>query len=129
MPQPIRYTLISNILIHCFALAHALTALLLFSTSVGDEIPLTVLTIAMIIGLAKLYECPLDMAAALALLGCFAGFYLGTIGPEIIMGDSAFGVTWIHSLTTAIITEILGWATFVIVKRKSVKKRPGINAN
>lgn len=108
--------LMVNLLIHSFALAHAITAALLFNTSFGDDVLLTILTIAMIVTIARLYNCPMEVAAALALLGCFAGFYLGTRLPELIpeAGD------WIHSLTTAVITEILGWVTFVIVKRKVV---------
>ncbi len=43
----------TGILIHTFAIAHALTAALLAQTLVGDEAALTALTVAMIISVAK----------------------------------------------------------------------------
>lgn len=111
---------ISNLLIHIFAFAHALTALLLFSTSMGDEIPLTLLTIVMIIAVSRIYESPLEVSAALALLGCFAGFYLGTKGLTLMIFIEPHLGAYANVITTFIVTEILGWVTYIVVKPKKI---------
>jgi hypothetical protein len=110
-----------NLSIHGFALAHAITSLLLYSTKMGDSIPLTILTIAMIVIVARLYDYPLDVTAILALLSCFAGFYIGTVGAKFIAGYSTFLDQYVHQVTTFAVTELLGWATFFIVKKKEKK--------
>lgn len=112
---------ILNILIHGFALAHGVTSLLLFHTSVGDGVALTMLTIAMVVSVSYQYGYPLDVTAILALLCCFAGFYLGTAGAQFIMESSETFSEFAHQITTVLVTELLGWATFFIV-RKNKKK-------
>jgi uncharacterized membrane protein len=110
-----------NILIHGFALAHGVTSLLLFHTSVGDSVALTILTIAMVVSVSYRYEYPLDVTAILALLCCFAGFYLGTAGAAFIAEYMEALSEFAHQITTVLVTELLGWATFFIV-RKNKKK-------
>ena len=112
---------ILNILIHGFALAHGVTSLLLFHTSVGDGVALTMLTIAMVVSVSYQYGYPLDVTAILALLCCFAGFYLGTAGAQLIMESLEPLSEFAHQITTVLVTELLGWATFFIV-RKNKKK-------
>jgi ABC-type uncharacterized transport system permease subunit len=113
--------LVLNLLVHGFALAHAVTSLLLFSTDFGDSIPLTSLTIAMIVCIARLYDYPLDVTAILALLCCFAGFYIGITGAKFLSGYFAILDRYAHQVTTFIVTELMGWATFFIVKRNRKK--------
>jgi uncharacterized membrane protein len=110
-----------NILIHGFALAHGVTSLLLFHTSVGDGVALTVLTIAMVVCISYRYDYPLDVTAILALLCCFAGFYLGTAGAQLIAEYLEALSAFTHQVATVLVTELLGWATFFIV-RKNRKK-------
>ncbi|MDR2448514.1 MAG: hypothetical protein LBD52_00955 [Prevotellaceae bacterium] len=110
-----------HILIHGFALAHGVTSLLLFHTSVGDGVALTILTIAMVVSVSYRYDYPLDVTAILALLCCFAGFYLGTAGAQLIAENSTTLSELSHQVTTVLVTELLGWATFFIV-RKNKKK-------
>jgi hypothetical protein len=110
-----------HILIHGFALAHGVTSLLLFHTSVGDSVALTILTIAMVVSVAYQYEYPLDVTAILALLCCFAGFYLGTAGVLFIVEYLEVFSAYTNQITTVLVTELLGWATFFIV-RKNKKK-------
>ena len=105
------------VLIHSFAVAHAATAALLAPTLVGDEAALTVLTIAMVIAVAKLNGADWDTGSALAFLGVMAGTYLGTRG-------AVFLVKWIpgigsiaNAATTTVVTEILGWSTYLFVKK------------
>jgi hypothetical protein len=115
-----------NILIHGFALAHGVTSLLLFHTRVGDGVALTILTIAMVVSVAYRYDYPLDVTAILALLCCFAGFYLGTAGASLIVEYWSAVSGFVHQLTTVLVTELLGWATFFIV-RKNKKKHEAKN--
>lgn len=113
----------TNLLIHVFAVAHALTALLLYSTAMGDEILLTILTIVMIIAIARLYGSPLEVAAAIALLGCFAGFYLGTKGADLLESWAPMLDGYINVCVTFVVTEALGWVTYIVVKPKKKKIR------
>jgi uncharacterized protein (DUF697 family) len=111
-----RKLIIVNVLIHGFAAAHAATAAALSQTMIGDEAALATLTVAMINGISRVYGRPFGVGDALGVLGIFAGFYLGTRG-------AVFLVKWIpgvgnaaNAITTAVVTEILGWATYIIVK-------------
>jgi hypothetical protein len=110
-----------HILIHGFALAHGVTSLLLFHTSVGDGVALTMLTIAMVVSVSYQYAYPLDVTAILALLCCFAGFYLGTAGAQFIVENLKTLSTFSHQITTVLVTELLGWATFFIVWKNKKK--------
>lgn len=108
----------THLLIHVFAVAHALTALLLYSTALGDELLLTIFTIVMIIAIARLWGSPLEVAAALALLGCFAGFYLGTKGATLVADWAPVLNGYVNVCVTFAVTETLGWATYIVVKPK-----------
>ena len=111
-----RKLVIVNVLIHGFAIAHGVTAAALSQTMGGDDAALTALTVAMMISISRVYKTPWGVGEGLAVLGCFAGFYVGTRG-------ALFLVKWIpgignaaNAIVTMGITEILGWATYVIVK-------------
>ncbi len=111
-----RKLVIVNVLIHGFAISHAVTAAALSQTIGGDEAALMFLTVTMIIGISRVYNRPMGVGEALAILGVFGGFYAGTRG-------AVFLVKWIpgignaaNAITTIVVTEILGWATYVIVK-------------
>lgn len=112
----------TNLIIHSFAIAHALTVILLRQFEIADEIPLTILTVTMIIAVGRVYNFPLDISAALALLFCFAGFYMGTKGADILalINNGQF-LPYANIICTVIVTEILGWAT-VLITRKHGKK-------
>ena len=55
---------ITHVLIHGFAAAHAATAATLSQTIVGDEAALTVLTISMIIAIARLHGQTVEVGSA-----------------------------------------------------------------
>lgn len=112
----------ANLTIHCFALAHALTVILFRYYSIPDDIPLTVLTLAMVVSVGRIYRFPIDISAALALLFCFAGFYMGTKGAEMIacLSDGAL-LPYANVICTVVVTEILGWATVFITCRQKGK--------
>lgn len=105
----------ANLTIHLFALAHAITVILFRRYSIPDDIPLTILTLVMVVGVGRIYRFPIDISAALALLLCFAGFYMGTKGAEMIacLADGAL-VPYANVICTVVVTEILGWATVFI---------------
>lgn len=107
----------TGMMIHGFALAHALTAALLAQTLVGDEATLTVLTVAMIIAVAKMNGADWDTGMALAFLGIFIGGYVGVRG-------ATFLIKWIpgignaaNAAVTFTTTEVLGWATYLFIKK------------
>ncbi|MDD2799166.1 MAG: hypothetical protein PHV20_11300 [Bacteroidales bacterium] len=80
---------------------------------------LTILTIALVIVLTRLNDYPLDVTAALALISCFAGFFLGTAGAELLSTIFSESKALAQILTTILVTEIIGWLTFVIVEQSS----------
>lgn len=107
----------TGMLIHGFAVAHALTAALLAQTLVGDEAVLTALTVAMIIAVAKMNGADWDTGMALAFLGIFIGGYVGVRG-------ATFLIKWIpgignaaNAAVTLTTTEVLGWATYLFIKK------------
>ncbi|MGL4993270.1 MAG: hypothetical protein ACRC6R_03935 [Bacteroidales bacterium] len=109
-----------NLLIHVFASLHALSSLLANLMGYNDEVILTALTISMIVLIATRYSFPLEVTFALALLNCFAGFYLGNLGATMISNFVALEGVLSNVLTTFIITEFLGWITYLIVTTKRV---------
>lgn len=111
----------AHIVIHGFAVAHAVTAAVIIAQHADPGIILTIFTIAMIVVLSRLNDYPLDVTTAVALICCLAGFYLGTIGAEwmaILFSGSAMAS---QILTTVLITELLGWLTYLIVRRTQRK--------
>ena len=104
-----------NLLIHGFAAAHALTAYLLFGTRLGDSAILTILTVTMILFIARLYDFPLEGSLVFAALCCLAGFYLGTKGAELFSHYFPQQSRYAPQITTTMVTELLGWTTSLIV--------------
>ena len=84
----------SGFIIHGFAVAHAVVAALFAQTLVGDEAILTSLTVAMIISVARLNGAKWSAGEALAFLGIFIGYYVGTRG-------AAFLIKWIPGIGNA----------------------------
>lgn len=106
-------------IIHSFALAHALSVIVLRALNADDSIVLTILTISMVIWLTQLFDLPIEVTAAVTLVCCFAGFYLGTKGAEIIVSDIGMSVAVVANvITTIVVTEIIGWITYLIAYRR-----------
>lgn len=107
----------SNRIIHLFALAHALVALLSRAFHYYDDVPLTVLTISMIVVISIRYRLQIEITAILTLIASFVGFLLGVYGAYCL-----YFVT--HSdylspaLSTFLVTEILGWGTLLVARRR-----------
>ena len=114
-------TTVIHLVIHTFALFHAISSYIMQTLGHADEVILTALTISMVILIATRYDFPLEVTFALALLNCFAGFYLGTVGAPFIGGFIHVAPIYSNVITTFIMTEFLGWMTFLIVRSKSRK--------
>ena len=72
-------------IIHLFAVAHIISSWAMGKCGLNDEILLSLLTISMIVAVTQLYRLPLEVSAALAVLCCFAGYYLGTLGGKWLL--------------------------------------------
>lgn len=112
----------ANLIVHGFALAHATLAALIINQGADPGIYLTILTIAMIVILARINEYPLDVTAALTLICCLGGFFMGTKGAVWFTVYLETSETMAQIYTTALVTEILGWITYFIVKRTQKKE-------
>ncbi|MBO7300436.1 MAG: hypothetical protein J6U53_03395 [Tidjanibacter sp.] len=106
--------------IHLFAIAHIAASYLTSLWGMNDEFVLSLLTISMIVLTTHIYGLPLEVSAALAVLSCFAGFYLGTLGGDWLLSSGVdFLIKYANEITTFVVTEILGWTTMLIaIKRK-----------
>lgn len=107
---------LTGFIIHGFAVAHAGAAALLSQTIVGDEAALTVLTVSMILSIARANNRSWGVADALSVISVLAGGYLGTRGAVLF-------VKWIpgignaaNAVVTFGVTELLGWIAYLLVK-------------
>jgi hypothetical protein len=115
------------LLIHGFAAAHALTAYLLFGTRFGDSAMLTILTVTMILFVARLYNFPVEASLVFAALCCFAGFYMGTQGAALFSHAFPHYSGYAPQITTTVVTELLGWTTFLLVYYYARSHRKALN--
>ncbi|WP_243348802.1 hypothetical protein [Parabacteroides sp. FAFU027] len=111
----------ANLIIHGFAAAHVLSTALFRTFSADPGWLLSILTILMIVMLTRINDTPLDVTAAIALISCLAGFYLGTLGADVMLVLLPHSVVLSQVITTLLVTEILGWLTFLIVRKSKSK--------
>ena len=110
-------TLKVNIVILCFAVAHAVASFLFMHVfSIADDFVLTTLTIFMILTIIKMCDgVVLQVFLPLAL--CIVGYFIGTKGAEMLESALPFLSEYINSIMAFITTVILGWLTFLLVRR------------
>ena len=111
----------ANLIIHGFAVAHALSTALFRSFETDPGWLLSILTILMILLLSRINDTPLDVTAAIALISCLAGFYLGTLGADVMLVLLPHSIILSQVIMTILVTEILGWLTFLIVRKSKSK--------
>lgn len=112
-------TLKVNIVIHGFAAAHLVCVLIARSLGFSDDIILSLLTIAMVIIITRIYNMPLEVTAVITLLALFAGFYIGTKGADLVASVRGGSPSMVdNALVSFGVTEILGWATYLLSRRK-----------
>lgn len=114
--------IIVNIIVHVFAITHALVCFILRSNGVDDGIFLTILTLLMIIILINFFNGTIDVFVSLSLLSLLAGFYIGTKGADVIAILIPENEVITHVLATFAVTEILGWMVFFILRKRLVRK-------
>lgn len=108
------------IIIHLFALAHALIAAISHVVHYMDAVPLTMLTIAMIVIIALRHNLRTEMIAILTLAGTFLGYIIGSYGGMLvamILPHPALS----SATTTALFTELLGWGVYAFARLKGVR--------
>ncbi len=123
MNQSKNILLRTHLLVHLFALAHVLTVGFFYLLGWSDEYLLTCLTILMIVLVGRIHQFPLDLSAVMALLFCFAAFFMGTKGAEWLAPlAERFGEIVPNMISTFVVTEILGWSTWLIATRANADK-------
>lgn len=102
-------------IIHIFALLHAAVALICRIAGVGDELLLTVLTMAMSLLICYKKKVSIEFTAAVIIVGNIIGYLMGTLGASVfeLIFQSPYVV---HALSTAVTTEVLGWSIVAITK-------------
>lgn len=102
-------------IIHIFALLHVAVALICRIAGVGDELLLTVLTMAMSLLICYKKKVSIEFTAAVIIVGNIIGYLMGTLGASVfeLIFQSPYVV---HALSTAVTTEVLGWSIVAITK-------------
>ena len=118
--MPLRHSISIPVLIHIFALAHALTAICLRLLNWEDDVLLTILTISLIVIISIRHRLQAEIVATLSLCGCFMGYLLGTYGAQAV-SLLIFNPTWSAAITTLLITELTGWASYAFAKIKGTE--------
>lgn len=107
-------------IIHLFALAHALIAAISHVVHYMDAVPLTMLTIAMIVIISLRHNLRTEVVAILTLAGTFLGYLIGSYGGMLvakIIPSPAIS----SAITTALFTELLGWGVHSFAQLKGVR--------
>ena len=113
--MPISKNIKPSTIIHIFALLHAAVALACRLAGVGDELFLTILTMAMLLAVCYKKQISIEFTAALIIAGNIIGYLMGTVGASIL--EHIFkSPLLIHALSTAVTTEVLGWSIVAITK-------------
>lgn len=110
-----RYSLKISTIIHLFAIAHAAVAMLTRAFDYIDDVPLTVLTISMIVIISIRRGLQMEIVAALSLISCFIGYLIGVYG-AIAITSVIHNVFLAPAITTFLITEMIGWGTYAAAK-------------
>ena len=113
-------------IIHIFALLHALVALGCRFVGVGDELLLTVLTMALALIICKKKGLSIEFTAAIVIVMNILGYFLGTFGADIIERVITAGYA-VNAVATAMTTEILGWSVVMMTRffrKDSGSKKP-----
>jgi len=119
----VRHPLTTATIIHLFALAHAAVALTGRALNYYDDFPLTILTISMVVLISIRHRLQLEVAAIVTFIACFVGLLAGLYGAlelRVLLRSDLLAPT----LTTFILTELVGWATYLIALRRRSDDAP-----
>jgi len=98
-------------LIHLFAAAHAAVVVLSRIFNYVDDVPLTVLTLSMILIISVRRNLRAEFVAALALICIFVAYLFGIFGARFIQQSIGGGIL-APTITTVVVTESVGWLTY-----------------
>ena len=93
--------------IHLFAAAHVAVAVLSRIFNYVDDVPLTVLTLSMILIISVRRGLRVELVATLALICIFVAYLFGIYGIPA------------PAITTAIVTELIGWLTYAFARSRN----------
>ena len=110
--KPIR----QSVIIHSFALLHALVTILCSLGGIPDTLLLTLLTMAMTVIICLRRNLSVEFTAISVILFNIGGLIIGTLGAEFF-GLFLRNDMLIHALSTFTTTEILGWALDLTARR------------
>ena len=102
-------------IIHVFALMHAAVALLCRLAGIDDELFLTILTMALSLIICLRQGLKIEFTASVVIIVNIIGYLLGTLGANVL-GSFIRSEYVIHSLSTLITTEILGWCIVAMTR-------------
>lgn len=108
---------IVSVIVHLFALLHALVCHILRSGALDDGWALTILTIIMVVLIINFFKGTTDVFLSLLVISSLAGFYLGTNGAVLISYIIPYSPVLTHVISTFAVTEILGWLVYFSVRK------------
>jgi len=104
-------------LIHLFAAAHAAVVVVSRIFDYVDDVPLTVLTLSMIVIISIRRNLRAEFVAALSLICIFVAYLFGIFGAQVVRrltGDSMLAPV----VTTVAVTECIGWFTYLFARSR-----------
>ena len=103
------------IIIHLFALLHALTAIFCHYAGMEDELMLTVLTMLMTLLICRKKKLNIELTASSIIVANIIGYMMGNIGANFLEKFLS-SASLIHAISTTVTTEILGWSMVVLTR-------------
>lgn len=104
--------------IHLFAAAHVAVAVLSRIFNYVDDVPLTVLTLSMILIISVRRGLRVELVATLALICIFVAYLFGIYGARFFEQLLGCGIA-APAITTAIVTELIGWLTYAFARSRN----------
>lgn len=109
-------------IIHIFAVLHAVAAIGLRVFGLEDELLLTILTMTMALMICLKKGVSVEFSAASIIVVNILGYLIGNLGAKII--QEIITVQYlVHSISTFLTTEILGWSLVAITKVFQTRKK------
>lgn len=115
----------ASVIVLLFMAAHGIACYLTHDIGLGDGLFLTFLTVAMVFSLVRFYDIPLELFLGLAFLACFAGYYIGLRGAEILLGRYPELGTWGNVIVTVFVTGLIGMIIVQLLSggRKVIRRK------
>ncbi len=102
-----------GVTIHLFALAHAVVAMASRSLNYYDDVPLTILTLSMVVIISIRMRLQVELMAIITLVASFMGFLMGVYG-ALFIRIFVRSDLWAPAISTLLVTELIGWGTWFV---------------